>query len=70
MRSSKVIAALAVLTCLTAIAMACLLAWLVNGVSAGANALDEAKTKQAVHAMIAGLGETIGSLVMDNAALG
>jgi diguanylate cyclase (GGDEF)-like protein len=47
--------------------MACLLAWLVNGVSAGANDLDEAKTKQAVHAMIAGLGETIGSLVMDNA---
>jgi diguanylate cyclase (GGDEF)-like protein len=47
--------------------MACLLAWLVNGVSSGANDLDQAKTQQAVQAMISGLFETAGGLVLDNA---
>jgi diguanylate cyclase (GGDEF)-like protein len=47
--------------------MACLLAWLVNGVSAGANDIDEAKTRQAVHAMVSGLLEQTSGLVSDNA---
>jgi diguanylate cyclase (GGDEF)-like protein len=47
--------------------MACLLAWLVNGVSSGANAIDEAKTQQAVQAMVSGLLESAGGLVLDNA---
>jgi diguanylate cyclase (GGDEF)-like protein len=43
------------------------MAWLVNGVSAGANGIDEAKTKQAAEAMVSGLLDSFSGLVMDNA---
>jgi diguanylate cyclase (GGDEF)-like protein len=66
-RTSRLIAALTGLTCLTAIAMACLLIWLMNGISSGANDIDKARTNQAIEAMISGLLHSSEGLVLDNA---
>ena len=67
LRRSTIIAVLACLTGLTAIAMAYVLMTLVNGVSHGANDIDEAKTRQAVQATLSGLFEQASGLIGGNA---
>lgn len=67
LRRPSLITVLAGLTVVTAVSMAYLLVYLVNGISTGANNLDEAKTKQAVQSLISGALDQSAGLTKDNA---
>jgi diguanylate cyclase (GGDEF)-like protein len=69
LRKPNTIALLAGLTAITAIAMAYLLIYLINGISTGANAIDETKTRQSVQSLVSGLFEHSAGLLTDNAKL-
>ena len=58
---------MSVLTALTAIAMAAILLLLIQGISNGANELDDAKSTQAIRATLSGTLEQVSALVTDNA---
>jgi diguanylate cyclase (GGDEF)-like protein len=47
--------------------MVCLQLWLMNGISAGANKIDDARTRQVIEAMVSGLLTSNAGLVLDNA---
>jgi diguanylate cyclase (GGDEF)-like protein len=66
-RTSRLIALLTGLTCLTAIAMVCLQLWLMNGLSTGANKIDDAKSRHSIEAMLSELLTSKAGLVLDNA---
>lgn len=66
-RTLKLIVMMGGLAATSTIAMIGVVMHLIQGVSSGANALDEAKTRQAVSAMVAGLIDQATGLMTDNA---
>jgi diguanylate cyclase (GGDEF)-like protein len=64
---SKIVLVLSTLTALTAVAMGAVLFFLVQEVSRGANARDDAKSIQAVSSTVAGVLDQISGIMNDNA---